>query len=344
MGDELDRELKRINPRKPSNFHMENMCKHGSSCHGKNGSCPLNHPGVPMCRYEKDHEHRCKSHSCRYNHWKGRAEFVLGKRIAFQEKKLAEETDSTDSKKPEDSFTKNAFDVFRDSDDETSKSVAVSVAEKVISQADEDVSSVSSDGSGKSFQKVAYKRSKKLSREEYLERLKDQKKALLNSKKALKKSSKKSSKKSDTPPSSGSKEFPVLSQKEGAKDKPWHEKIADTKAKKEALIAELRLKAVFVLQNFYLIIKAKDFVAKKKAILAKQKEIKEARIQKKLEQAAVQAAEELDQQILSDMFSKVTVVKTSVEDENLSSKEKKQKRKAEKAAAKAARMIDPSIL
>merc|ERR1711871_1772139 len=112
MGDELDRELKRINPRKPSNFHMENMCKHGSSCHGKNGSCPLNHPGVPMCRYEKDHEH-------------------LGKRIAFQEKKLAEETDSTVSKKPEDSFTKNAFDVFRDSDGETTKSVAVSVAEKV---------------------------------------------------------------------------------------------------------------------------------------------------------------------------------------------------------------------
>ena len=339
---ELDRELKRVNPSSPTEFHMEEMCQHGSSCRGKDGSCPLNHPGVPICRYEKDHTHRCKGHSCRYNHWKGRVPFVLNKRIAFQEKKIAAEESS---KKSDDSSVDNIYDAFMDdSDDEDSaKSIAVSIAEDAISEVN-DEETVSTEDSGAGFQKISSKKARKLTSKEYLEKLKTQKKVYQDSKKAFKKKSKRST---AAAPSKGKKDFPEFAKMGASKDKSWSEKIAETNAKKEAALAAVRLKAVKVLQNFYLIIQAKDYVAKKKALLAKQREIKEARIQKKLEQARKQAAEQLEKEVLSEMFAEMAVVNTSDTDESdvqLSKKEKKRLRKEKKIAEKSKSRVDPSLL
>ena len=94
--DELDRELKRVNPRDRSEFHLEKSCPHGQDCRGIGGSCFYNHTGAQLCRHEKDSTNRCGKNSCGYNHWSGRARFVVGKRIAIIEKLIEDESDDNE--------------------------------------------------------------------------------------------------------------------------------------------------------------------------------------------------------------------------------------------------------
>lgn len=352
---ELDNALKKANPPSTKEMHLEEMCPHGKKCHGLNGACPKNH-GMSLCNHEKNSKERCGNPFCRYDHWAGKVEHSVCKRIQHLEgeEKKAGKAEEVAKEETTDLTSPGAFDSLKsdssgESDDEDDES-AIKVAESVLQDDDDDsvssasassVSSKFSDVSG--FKKVGGRRSR--SREEKLKVLKDQL-ATLRKEKASRKKKKHSEKSSpkaiETPPLPGSSG-------EAVPIPDWKAKCAVSRAKSEEALRLAREKAE---------IEEAMRLAKEKAEAAI-KARNEALLEKAREEAARQteeqmksdslgmhpvATEEADSSITEEKEAGSSVTEEEVDLSKMTSKERKKYRKALKQKEKESRRVSLEFL
>jgi hypothetical protein len=328
---DLDDALKRANPRPTSEFFREKTCPHGQDCRGKNGACPFNH-GMPICKWEKNENQRCGNPFCKFDHYAGKAEHTICKRIAHEEGKLTSGKLEKVSDESPDLNTPGAFDSLKfdssgESDNEDDES-AIKVAESVLVDDDnESVSSVSSASASVStkssvsvsddvgFTKARGRKSK--SQEKKVQVLRDQLETLRKEKASRKKkkpSEKSSPKAIKTPPLPGASgdAIPLPN---------WKAKCAKSRADdaEKARIAKEKQEE-------------EDRLAKEeeeKIRLAKEKE------ELLLEKARIAAAKQTEAEILAGGKAMEVIEEEHEPEKPLSREEKRQLKKAKKAQEKA---------